>query len=275
MIELTLQNCVDIFNKIHKEDFLDLLNLANSIQEIPVSELYVDYTKGNKLLGNLYSDWEKSVHAGNPDYSLYSKDIYLNESFKCWKTYARVYLRLLIKFMQRADCTFKSEDIKSVVDLGCGCGYTTIALKSIFPNANVYGTNLLDTLQYKINEAVFSLVDGCYVGDENTNCNVPKSPDLVFASEFFEHLLEPIVLLRGLLDSYRPKCFIIANSFTQMSMGHFLTYYDNGVPYDGRMMSRRFNAVLRDYGYEQIKTGFYNNRPQVFIRKDTKSHNLF
>ena len=65
---------------------------------------------------------------------------------------------------------------KTVLDLGCGFGYTTAALKEIYPRAEVIGTNLRGTSQYKVSSAIgkqrnFSVKD-----------SIPKA-DLIFASE--------------------------------------------------------------------------------------------
>ena len=249
-----------IFNKITRADYEQLVNVACKYGDFVSEELYAYYDSGERVLSELCDHWERSLNAGTPDFSVYSHPVYVYESFNCWKQYARRYLKLMAHFDA---FQFDKYSVNSVIDLGCGCAYSTVALKSIFPEATIVGTNLKGSLQYSIDEDVLENIPDCYMVDESQTLALPKV-DVVFASEFFEHLPEPVELLRGLVSTYSPKYFVFANTFTRMSIGHFQTYYDRGVPYTGINISRYFNHYLRNHGYVKIDTGFFNSRPQIF-----------
>lgn len=268
-MRLTITKPEDIFTHIGKNDFLSLLKLAKSYDAtIDVDKLYNDYIDGNKELQSVYKEWEESVHRCKPNFTLYGRDVYINEAFMCWKLYSRRYLLLLRKYLKRADCVIDTRDVKTVLDLGCGCGYTTVGLSSIFPDATVFGTNLSGTLQYKIAEDVCRDFPNCIICDESHNANLHKSPDLVFASEFFEHLDSPLVLLDAIVEKYRPKYFVFANTFTKMSLGHFEQYYDGNKVFTGKDMSREFTKRLKKLGYVKVPTKFFNNRPSIYILQE-------
>lgn len=253
----------EIFSKIKKEHFKHLLEMANECEELPVDELYQIYIDGNLPLNDLKQQWEKSLAEGNPDFSVYGDNAYLNESFLCWKGYSRRYLMMLQKYLAREDCEINMQDVNFVLDLGCGCGYSTIGLKAIFPDAEVYATNLKGTLQYELNLKVTENIEGITMYDEEEAFDL-DGVDLVFASEFFEHLQNPIDYLKQIVDAYHPKYVVFANTFGNMAIGHFNSYYYDGKEYVGRQVSRKFNDTLRDYGYKKLDTRFFNNRPTIF-----------
>ena len=267
---LDIRKPEDIIRKVKKVDFMELLQLAHKYDSsLDVGSLLFDYSNGHTELHQVYKDWEKSVDAGAPDFSLYGRAIYMNEAFNCWKLYSRRYLILLRSYLNRPDSVIDADSIRSVLDLGCGCGYTTVGLSSIFPNAHIYGTNLKDTLQYKIAENICKDFPQCTICDESHNADLPESPDVVFASEFFEHLESPIVLLDDIIAKYHPKCFVFANTFTQMSLGHFAQYYHGGIAFPGKTISRVFNDSLRAKGYVKVNAGFFNNRPNIYVLPET------
>jgi SAM-dependent methyltransferase len=268
----------DVFNLITKDDFKNFVNLAKSLKsDINVDFLYNEYIGGNKCLDTLQERWEKSlVSTDGPDFSVYGEDMYLNESFRCWKNYARRYVQNIKKYCDREDACINKDEIKCVVDLGCGNAFSTIGLADIFKNSIIYGTNVKGTISYKMCEIVTSKIDRCVIIDEAHNDSLPQKPDIVFASEFFEHLTNPINLLNTIICKYKPKYFIFANTFTQMSIGHFNTYYDiKGNAFAGKNISKEFNNSLRKNGYKKVDTGFFNSRPQIFILEDeSKVHDL-
>ena len=270
-MRLDLTKPEDIFSHISKNHLLALLNLAHEYEPtLDVDEVYTDYCAGNPGLKDVYAEWAMSVKEYEPAFELYGHDLYMNEAFQCWKLYSRRYLTLLRKYLARPDCEIHMSDVKTVLDLGCGIGYTTVGLSSIFPDATIIGTNLSGTLQYKIAEDICRDFPNCIICDESHNANLHKSPDLVFASEFFEHLIEPLELLDNIIGKYRPKYFVFANTFTKMSLGHFEKYFADDRSIDGKTMSREFIKRLRSHGYVKVSTKFFNNRPSIYMLADEK-----
>lgn len=272
---MIVNNADEIFDKIHRDDFKELISLAKNYEDIPEEFLLQQYDTGNTALEQLQEQWVKSLQNNNPDYSVYAHPLYMNESFNCWKIYARRYLQLLSKYLKRPDCVIDKDSVETILDLGCGCAYSTVGLKSLFADADVAGTNLADTLQYNIDMCVTSNISDCYIVDESLTLKLP-SVDMVFASEFFEHLQEPIALLESLIQTYNPRYFVFANTFTRMSIGHFFKYLYNGSWYTGKEITRIFGTYLRKHGYARVQTGFYNGRPQIYYRRPVfKLHRLF
>lgn len=268
-----VNNSEEIFNLIHKEDFKALLELANQIQPIDVDALYKGYVDDNAILKPLYDTWAIWEDI-DPAFYLYGRPEYLNESFECWKKYSRRYILLLKKYIDSAESEIDRTEIKTVLDLGCGCAFSTVGLASIFPTARIFATNLEGSVQFEIDKEVTREIPQCEIfSEDKTFCL--NGADLVFASEFFEHIKEPIAWLRHLISSYHPKYFVFANTFTKMSLGHFTRYMDHGTAYTGREISRLFNDTLRANGYKKVNTGFFNNRPQVFKYIGDSSRKLF
>lgn len=209
--------------------------------------------------------WYASVDAGAPDWSVYAGDAYLAEAWVCWKIYSRKYLHELSKpggFLARLPV------LSSIVDLGCGLGYTTAVLRELFPMArSVVGTNLPDTKQW----AFATRLGKEYGFSLRSSLLGIGGVDLVFASEYFEHFEEPLRHLRDVLTQLRPKILITANTFTGRSVGHFNRYLcpdtdQSPVMFAGRDVSHRFNRMLRESGYAQVPVKHWNNRPTVWHR---------
>lgn len=246
-----------ILSKAKKRDFEELCILAYKIDNsIDISYLMYQYENKNPGLLELQERWYESLRNNNPDYSVYGESLYLNEAFVCWKDYSREYLKRIKKFLPNLDT------INSVLDLGCGISFSTIGLSEVFPNAKVFGTNIRDTLQWEICQEMTKDIESIKIVDNNMS--VDENIDLIFASEFFEHIDDPIDLLSKLIDKYLPKYFVFANTFSQPAIGHFNIYPYKGVLVDGKKMSRLFGQTLRDLGYYKLETGFYNNRPSIF-----------
>ncbi len=147
--------------------------------------------------------------------------------------------------------------VKSVADLGCGIGYTTAALKELFPAATVYGTQILGTFQHNV-AAEVGRRKGFAIYPEVTG-----PTDLIFASEYFEHFQRPIEHLLTVIETCRPKYLVIANSFGSHSIGHFDAYivgpdhehlFEEAIP--NTAIGRQFNDVLRNGGYQRMTTTF-------------------
>jgi hypothetical protein len=93
-----------------------------------------------------------------------------------------------------------------------------------------------------------------------------NSCDMIFASEYFEHIINPISHLLELIK-LQPKYFIVANTFGQRAVGHFDYYQLDGSMVSGKEISKVFNNTLRKSGYEKVETTLWNNRPMYWKKK--------
>lgn len=245
---------------------------TDAIREISVRT--IKYLNGSKdqrepmrIAQELEREWYEALESGQPNWEIYGSDYYLAEMWACWRVYSRKYLRDLAS--DRSGIATDIFDIRGrvdrVVDLGCGIGYSTAALKEIYPDAEVIGTNLAGTTQTALAE-MMGRSHGFRV--EHYIQNISGAVDLVFASEYFEHFPKPVDHLNEVLFMLKPATLLIANAFGTKAIGHFDRYSVNGSALDGKAASRRFNKVLRDSGYEKVKTTLWNGRPAFWRRLD-------
>lgn len=214
-----------------------------------------------KHMVDLENRWYNSLAQNKPDYSVYSDPYYYCEVWLCWKNYSRRYLKEISNQKSLFDKSIVDDmiDTKTVIDLGCGFGYTTIGLKEIFPTAKVYGTNIKDTPQYNIAKT-FEQQKHINIIDDYADIKT----DLIFASEYFEHFDKPIEHLIDVLQKTNPKYLLIANTFNGKAIGHFNSYTHLNMLYDGKTISKMFNSTLRQFGYEKVETNCWNNRPNYW-----------
>jgi 2-polyprenyl-3-methyl-5-hydroxy-6-metoxy-1,4-benzoquinol methylase len=221
-------------------------------------------------LKTLENSWYNSLDAGNPNYEIYNDDYYFTDMWICWISYSRNYIRSFIKdgSVTKGKSVYQTlddnVDIQRVLDLGCGIGYTTSALTEIYPNAEIIGTNLSDTKQFRYckhrsEKYKFNII---------SDIDMMNSPvDLVVASEYFEHIENPVEHLDSIIQKLAPKCFYIANSFNTHSLGHFNSYKHQNHTYSQSVISRGFNSFLKDQGYHKLKTNIWNNKPTLWIKR--------
>lgn len=209
---------------------------------------------------DLENRWYSSLEKDEPDYGVYDDPSYIYDLEKCWKVYSRVYLRDINSPKSLFDKSIISdmEDVKTIVDMGCGLGYTTARLKELFPNADVYGVNLEGSWQYGIAKEN-GVKNGFSVVSKVEK--IGKKIDLIFASEYFEHIEWPVEHLAKILEFGEPKYLLIANSFGTRAIGHFNEYHYDGDLFTPREISSLFNGCLRQHGYSKIKTKLWNQRP--------------
>lgn len=211
-----------------------------------------------KELKEIEQRWYQSLKDGKPDYKVYGLPYYYIDLWICWCRYSR---RYLLDIQSKKSLFGKSVvsaiKPKTVVDLGCGFGYTTAALKEIFPTAKVIGTNIKGTSQFEVARKI---------GKQRSftvQHSIPKA-DLIFASEYFEHHQEPLKHLEEVIKKVRPSFILFANAFGQSAIGHFCFYKHLGKTVPAKSMNRLFSDTLKERGWRKIKTGCWNNRPQFW-----------
>lgn len=259
-----------IFTKANAASFNEFVNQWRAVTKLPNNAgnvfsnalQYHDKKRASqaKEMALIERRWYQSLKRGKPDYSVYGLPYYYVDLWVCWCRYSRRYL----KEIQAPKSLFGNSIVSAikantVVDLGCGFGYTTAALKEIFPKASVIGTNLKGTSQYYVSEAL---------GKErnfSVSASIPKA-DLLFASEYFEHHLEPIKHLQEVLNRATPKYMLIANAFGTRAIGHFEHYLHDGKRVSAKEMARLFSAALKSFGWKKVKTACWNNRPQFWMK---------
>jgi 2-polyprenyl-3-methyl-5-hydroxy-6-metoxy-1,4-benzoquinol methylase len=239
----------DFFNRVYKHKKIEKEQLKELSKRLMKSDIS-GYT--------LQKLWYTSLLNENPDYSVYDEDIYISDLWACWVLYSRQYLRNIKNPKSNIP---PMEEIKKIVDIGCGFGYTTTALKQMFPDAEVIGTNLSDTTQIEVAKELGKEHGFEVISEYN---EIGGNVDMVFASEYFEHFYKPIEHLHEVIRFTETKSFFIANSFGTKSVGHFDTYNIGGMDIDGKKVSRLFNKELRKYGYKNIKTKIWNNKPSYW-----------
>mgnify|MGYP003348079204 CR=1 FL=1 len=161
------------------------------------------------------------------------------------------------------------KDIKSYVDIGCGISYSTCALKQLFPNAKAYAINLRETKQWKFCEFMsekygYTLVDSID--------SINEKVDLVFASEYFEHIENPTKHFDEIVTAIDPDWFVIANAFNTHSIGHYEKYYYNDQIIDQSKINLIFNKHIRESNFKDMNYSIWNNKPKIW--KKTKDTNL-
>lgn len=207
--------------------------------------------------------WYASLATGKPDYGVYDDPMYVADVWACWALYSRGYLRAI----ERAGLLVDMGG-EPVLDLGCGCGFTTAALAELLPGSQVCGTQLRTSPQWGIASRMgerhrFQVTDV-----------LPARAGVVFASEFFEHFLEPVKYLREVL-ACGPRLIFTANAFGPRSTGHFDEYVVNGVAVSPRAASKAFDAELVERGYAKVPTSFWNGRPTCWRLSNAPRPRLF
>lgn len=227
-----------------------------------------EYIKTGERFKYLTDLWYERLATGdiNSAYEVYNDDYYFTDIWNCFVGYSRTYLRRL--YNQSIDdnsIVDLTSDAKIILDIGCGIGYSTACLTQIYPNAHVYGLNIRGTKQWQFCESVskkynFTMIDSI---DQ-----IGNNVDVLFASEFFEHIIDPREYITDLVTKISPRYMLIANAFNTRSIGHFDVYIDRGQNVGADKMSKIFNSSLRSLGYQKIKTTLFNNKPNVWKKND-------
>lgn len=259
LIEQFLNECADVGVKdiagIRRIAIQTIAHLRGSPQARSVTEQEQE----------LQQRWYDALTAGTIDWSVYATDYYLAEMWACWTVYSRKYLMQMSvpKVLPPHGLVSHLGQVNRIVDLGCGIGFTTAALHQMFPMADVWATNLGGAAQTEVARRM-GLRFRFHIVEQVKEIAMPA--DLVFASEYFEHIPAPLDHLREVLDTLRPRALLIANSFGTLAIGHFHRYQIDGQPVSGVLVSKLFNAMLRQRGYVKVKTKMWNQRPAYWVR---------
>lgn len=215
----------------------------------------------SNFFDDLTNKWYNDLKNNENIYDVYNHDYYVIDTFNCFVMYSRNYIRRLIKSSVFSDI----KNSKIIVDLGCGIGYSTSLLSQLFPNAKIYATNLKNTKQWTFCEYMskkfnFELIE--------TVSEIDKNVDMLFASEYFEHIISPIEHVDNIIDKIKPKYMIIANSFNTLSIGHFIDYKVDNTYINQKKMSRVFNKHLISRNYNKINCNIWNNKPTIWKMND-------
>jgi hypothetical protein len=196
--------------------------------------------------------WYESLARGQPDFAIYDDPLYLADALACFFVYSRDYV-------EKIKAIFGDELASdSILDVGCGIGMTTAAL-NVLTDGVVVGTQRRGSWQYRFARELALTCDFAVIDD----FRALDAIDFVFASEYFEHFERPVDELRAVLK-LKPRRLLIANAFGARSTGHFERYYVDSRVVSNKLVGRFFNDELRRRGYEQVRTGFWNNRPAIW-----------
>lgn len=194
----------------------------------------------------------------------YMNDDYVYGAVACYNNYSKVVLRAIDSHKH----IFKT--VSSILDLGAGGALTTMHLKQIFPNAKVYYNNLINTQQVefaKFMNSKYSLNLKFLLSD--TIFTKEQHIDLIFACDFFEHILEPIEYIKNVIKVYSPKYLVISNAFLVEHPDHLRVFKVGSDRVNYKKMPRIFNNFVRSKGYmiHPITYSMWNRRPCIFVKK--------
>lgn len=228
------------------------------------TEQYRRTGRGTDPMLPLHTHWYESIDAGRPDWGVYDDPRYLMECHSCWIQMARrCFTELLRPGKQGAAADLLAPASGGTVyDLGCGIGMGTAVFAELYPSAKVVGTNLPDTQQMRVAKAVRDLTRT----DFELAAEPTEHAEIVFASEYFEHFTAPAEHLSDVLAVTTPRVIIHASTFTKPAVGHFNSYLHLGQELRGPQTARAMSLTLTERGYQRLSLGFWNNRPQVWVR---------
>ena len=214
----------------------------------------------------LYRRYWSGDRSPEAEVKLYSDPLYLIESWVCYFEWAKIAGDRFKKIAAQGEL-FSIPPGSTAVDLGAGCGLSTIDLLSVPGIERVIyqnhpkATTQIDYFQSVIPDELADSIELSLDGD------IPKG-DVYFASEFYEHIRRPGDHLESVL-AHEPFAFVHATSFSApWAPGHFHEYHygDKSVP-GNRGAKRLFHNILRARGYERRHcTTFWNGRPAVWIK---------
>jgi hypothetical protein len=267
----------DVFSKIKREDFRELIRLCapyfegQEVDEDAIIESAYETIKhmgtptpisDNNVAKVLEKRWYDSLEKGEADYLVYNEPNYLADIWACWILFSRISVKVLGRPTSLVTHSVLDEigEDGTILDLGCGFAYTTLALQQLLPKAKVYGTNIETSYQFKVAQTLTADTDITILPTFKGIGNVRAA----FASEYFEHFDKPLEHLEEVVEACSPEYMIVANGFNGDAIGHFNTYIHRRTVYDAKKMNRLFSKTMRNLGYETMDSTIWNSRPTIW-----------
>lgn len=211
--------------------------------------------RDTSALDALEAEWWLGVDTGEIAWRVYESPAYLAELWACWAVYSRAYLKRL----DQSDVRAVLGDVNSIVDLGCGIGFSTAAFREMFPDALVLGTDIEGSPQHEIATRV--------QGFDVVRLDDLLQPfDIVFASEYLEHFERPLEHLVEIVERLNPRVLVEASTFGPRAIGHFELYLIDEVRVEARLAARAVRGELTRRGYVRADVKMWNNRPAIWLR---------
>lgn len=111
-------------------------------------------------------------------------------------------------------------DIPRILDIGCGQGHITAAIQREFTNAEV------SAIDYSISAIKYAVGNFQHIDFAVGNAyNLPYAKayfDVVICNNLWEHVSDPLVLLRGITHVLKPSGFLIISTPSRYRFGNLL-----------------------------------------------------
>ena len=271
------------YSKFRKKDFVEFvaesgLKIDTDLAWSDILE-YTKYVRQPKLntvkptnkVKVLEDMWYASLEKDNPNYEVYADPYYICDLWVCWVEYSRTHIRAMTidsdarKVLDNKNVKDYIGKVDTIVDLGCGYGFTSAFLRDEFDCKRVVGTNLVNTWQFN-SAKKYGETAGFEMVDDITK--VKSKIDVVFASEYFEHISDPMNELQKVIDT-DAKFVITRNGFNGRAIGHFHEFLVDDETVYCKKMNRVFKKKMEENGYKLLKKSdgsnlFHNNAPMVW-----------
>jgi SAM-dependent methyltransferase len=182
-----------------------------------------EYDTKIKLVGKLYPKIKDWIDSGRKDFSLYNEKDYLFETVEAFN-YSSEAIKRTFSIIKKLG---KLDDIKSILDYGCGLGMTSMLFSDLFPNTTIYAYDIstaeLDFLKYvkeKYNYKNIIII--------NDISQLPEKPTLVACFEVIEHNKDLDMFMEHIFDLII-KYFVFTSRFDSDYLGHFDKYNINSI----------------------------------------------
>lgn len=176
------------------------------------------------------------------------------------------------QYVQKIAKAFEKMQVKpkKILDFGAGVGLATYDLAEAFPDATIYYYNIsknqLSLFQQmlekwpKENIVLIDKVDDL------------RDIDVVFCSELFEHIKEPVSLFKYVSEIHGVKMILEASSFRFSDVaGHYETFKFDDEIVSCNETQKRFNKNVRKLGFESSSKLYgiscWNNRPNIWCKQ--------